>query len=149
MEKLILKSLKNNNGYVVIFIVVILLVVVTIFGATLSLSFQSRAKVSEIDVYRTQALYLAEGFAREVIWYLKNGYESTDIPDKIVNFSTWEGKATQDIQENTPIEGQTTITSTAYVPDGKDNQAVITIKVIIDSDYKIIYWEEEALENFN
>ncbi len=148
MEKLILKSLKNNNGYVVIFIVVIILVVVTIFGATLSLSFQSRAKVSEIDVYRTQALYLAEGFAREVIWYLKN--DPNHIPTgKTDNFSTWKWKATQDIQEDTPIEGQTTITSTAYVPDGKDNQAVRTIKVIIDSDYKIIHWEEEALENFN
>jgi len=148
-----LKNLKNKNGYVIIFIVVIILVVVSILGATLSLSFQSRAKVSEIDVYRTQALYLAEGFAREVIWHLKN--DPNNIPTgKIVNFSTWEGKATMSYQINYPQNGMITITSTACVPNEQNNQAVITqavrtIKVIIDSNYKIIYWEEEKLENLN
>ncbi|HPP05136.1 MAG TPA: hypothetical protein PK351_09975 [Spirochaetota bacterium] len=148
MEKLILKNLKNKNGYVIIFIVVIILVVVSILGATLSLTFQSRAKVSEIDVYRTQALYLAEGFAREVVWRLKN--DPNNIPTgKNVDFSTWKGRATMSYQINYPQNGMTTITSTAYVPDGQNNQAVRTIKVIIDSNYEIIYWEEEKLENLN
>lgn len=147
MEKLILKNLKNKNGYVIIFIVVIILVVVSILGATLSLSFQSRAKVSEIDVYRTQALYLAEGSAREVIYYLIN--DPDNIPaEKIVDFSTWKGKATISYQKDYPQNGMTTITSTAYVPNGQNNQAVRTIKVIIDTNYKI-YWEEEVLENLN
>lgn len=148
MGKSTLKSLKNNNGYVVIFIVVILLVVVSIFGATLSLSFQSRAKVSEIDVYRTQALYLAEGSAREVIWYLKNDPDNIP-PEKIFDFSTWKGKAAMSYQKDYPQNGMTTITSTAYVPDGQNNQVVRTIKVIINSNYSIIHWEEEALENLN
>jgi type II secretory pathway pseudopilin PulG len=146
MEKFSLKKL-NKKGYVVLFIVVIILVIVSIFGAVLSLSFTSRAKVSEFDEYREQALYLAEGVARELIYNLKYGQTQPPNPYiKDVDYSNYKGRGEATYTRNSPVQGQTTIKSTGRVPYNTTNETKRTINIIIDSNYGIIYWEEETIE---
>jgi type II secretory pathway pseudopilin PulG len=146
MEKFSLKKL-NKKGYVVLFIVVIILVIVSIFGAVLSLSFTSRAKVSEFDEYREQALYLAEGVARELIYNLKYGQTPPPNPYiKDIDYSNYKGRGEATYTRNSPVQGQTTIKSTGRVPYNATNETKRTINIIIDSNFRIIYWEEETIE---
>lgn len=156
MGKLIyLKTIRNKNGYIIIFIVMILLVISLLLGLVLSINFISRSKVSIYDSYRSQALYLAESGVREVILYLSKGQTPPNPLTKQIGFyldplgtPKYKGRFEATYQKDTPDQGQYLITSTGYVPLEltQSEQVKRTIKVIIDSSFKLIYWEEENLE---
>jgi len=147
MEKFSLKNIKNEKGYIVLFIVVIILVIVFVLGAVLSLSFTSKAKISQFDEYRAQALYLAEGVARELIYNLKYGQTQPPNPYiKDIDYLNYRVRGEATYTRNSPVQGQTTIKSTGKVPYNSTNETKRTINIIIDSNYQIIYWEEEKIE---
>lgn len=142
-----MKNLNNKKGYIVLFIVVIILVIVFVLGAVLSLSFTSKAKVSQFDEYKTQALYLAEGVARELIYYLKYGQTQPPNPyTKDIDYSNYQGRGEATYEIDSPVQGETTIKSTGKVPYNSTNETKRTINIIINSNYQIIYWEEEKIE---
>jgi Tfp pilus assembly protein PilX len=147
MELSLLKKIvnitKDKKGYILIIIIVILLVISLLLGVVLSLNFTSRAKSLQFNIYRAQSLYIAEAGVREVMWYLK--YGQIQPPNYIeIDFENWKGRAEMVIQQNTPQQGKTTITSTGKVPY---NSSQRVIKVVIDSaTLQIENWEEVTLE---
>ncbi len=143
-----LKLIKNKKGYTLIFIIVILLVISLMLGLTLTLNFLSRAKVGSFDIYREEALYLAEGGVRELLWQLK--YSQTPPPNPLyidINFESWSGRGEVSYRRDYPVKGQITINSKGFVPYNSTLQVERELEVIVDSqNYQIIKWEEKSLE---
>lgn len=152
MEHSLLRRLinlfKKRDGYTLIVIIVILLVISLMLGLTLTLNFTSRARTLQFDIYRAQALYLAEAGIREVIWQLK--YGQTQPPNPLyldIEFSNWKGRAEVSRQPDYPQQGKTTLTSIGKVPYNSPLEIQREIKVIIDkTTFQIEKWEEGTLE---
>lgn len=142
---------KKRDGYTLIVIIVVLLVISLMLGLTLTLNFTSRAKALQFDIYRAQALYLAEAGIREVIWRLKYGQAQPPNPLYLdIEFSNWSGQAEVSIRPNYPQQGKMTIKSIGKVPYSTNNTLLKVereIIVIIDSTtFQIERWEETSLE---
>lgn len=129
-------------------IIVILLVISLMLGLILTLNFTSRAKAIQFDIYRAQALYLAEAGAREVIWQLKYGQTQPPNPFYLdIDYENWKGRAEVSRQNNYPQQGKLTITSIGKVPYNTTIEIQREIKVVIDNTtFQVERWEETSLE---
>ncbi|MGC8943484.1 MAG: hypothetical protein ACP5KX_05215 [Caldisericia bacterium] len=142
------KLIKNKKGYTLIFIIVILLVISLMLGLTLTLNFVTRAKVGSFDVYREEALYIAEAGVKELIWQFK--FSPTQPPNPLIfdiDFENWSGRGEVSFRRDYPVQGQITINSKGYVPYNSSIQVERELEVIVDSQtYQILKWEEKSLE---
>ncbi len=72
------QKLSNNNG-AILFIVLIVSLTMSLIGATLFVLYYNVLTTSQIELYRSQALYLAEAGIAKTIHLIKNQSGSTNL----------------------------------------------------------------------
>lgn len=148
ISKKLINLVKKREGYTLIVLTVVLLVISLMLGLVLTINFSSQAKTLQFDLYRAQALYLAEAGIREVIWQLRYSQTPPQNPFYLeIEYVSWKGRVEVSRQINVPQQGKITITSTAKVPYNVPLEVQRKIRVVIDSTtFQIERWEEETLE---
>lgn len=135
-------TLSLNQKGISLILVTLILVVSSVLALALITYYQTAALTSEVEAYRMQALYLAESGVNRAVFSLSKNLSLISS----MNYTFFQGQTGSYTGRFDLTWDSVTriINSTGTVPVGKDRQAIRTLLVGLDSNFRIISWREET-----